>query len=98
MTLTSDYEKNLHERLTDREYAAGYLSACAAEGQEALLVGLKDVAKALGDVRQLAEETGLNRENLHRMLSENGNPRLDSLLLVLDWAGLDLSFTSRRMS
>ncbi len=98
MTLTTDHKEHLHERLKDREYAAGYLSACAVEGKEALLVGLKDVTEALGDVRQVAEETGLNRENLYRMLSVNGNPRLDSFLLILDWAGLDMSFTSKQAS
>jgi len=98
MTLTSDYAQHLHERLKDRDYAAGYLSDCAAEGQEALLVGLKHVAKAFGDVRQVAEETGLNRENLHRMLSASGNPRLDSFLLILDWAGLDINFSTRQAS
>jgi len=98
MTLTTDHKEHLYERLKDRDYAAGYLSDCAAEGQEALLIGLKDVAKVLGGVRQIADETGLNRENLHRMLSENGNPTLDSLLLVLDWAGLDINFSTRQAS
>lgn len=86
-------------RQTPRSISAlGSATVLAAEGQEALLVGLKDVAKALGDVRQVAEETGLNRENLHRMLSENGNPKLDSLLLVLDWAGLDMNFSIKQAS
>ena len=34
MALTSDYHEELLERLSDPDYAAGYLSACAAEGQE----------------------------------------------------------------
>lgn len=98
MTLTTSHQEHLLERLKDRKYAAGYLSACAEEGQEALLVGLKDVAEALGNVRQISEDTGLNRENLYRMLSETGNPRLDSFLLVLEWAGIDLSFSAKEVS
>lgn len=96
MTLTTDHKEELYERLKDRKYAAGYLSACASEGKEALLVGLRDVAEALGDVRQVAEETGLNRENMYRILSESGNPRLESFLLVLDWAGMDMSFSPKQ--
>lgn len=98
MTLTSDYQEQLHERLQDREYAAEYLSACASEGQEALLVGLKDVAKAQGGVGQLAKETALNRESLYRMLSDEGNPTLESVLLVLDSLGIELQFAMRAAS
>jgi len=63
MTLTSDYQKQLHERLKDREYAADYLSACAREGQDALLVGLRDVAKAQSGVGRLAKDITLNRDS-----------------------------------
>jgi DNA-binding phage protein len=33
----------------------------------------------------------LNRETLYRTLSENGNPRLDTLAAILDAFGLRLS-------
>ncbi|MCG8449081.1 MAG: putative addiction module antidote protein [Pirellulales bacterium] len=98
MTLTTEHKEHLHQRLQDREYAEGYLSACAAEGQEALLVGLRHVAEAQGGVGQLAKETELNRESLYRMLSENGNPTLESILLVLDSLGIDLQFSMRQAS
>jgi len=88
MTLTTDYQDDLFERLSDPDYAAGYLSACAAEGQDEFLLGLRNVAEALGGVTQLAADTELNREGLYRMLSEDGNPRLSSLFAVLDAFGL----------
>lgn len=98
MTLTSDYQAKLNERLQDPEYAAGYLSSCAAEGQDALLVGLKDVANAQGGVGQLAKNTALNRESLYRMLSDGGNPTLESVLLVLDSLGIEMQFSMREAS
>jgi probable addiction module antidote protein len=88
MTLTDDYKDGLFERLKDPEYAAGYLSECAQEGQEAFLLALRDVAEALGGIGQLAEASELNRESLYGMLSENGNPKLSSLFAILDAFGL----------
>ena len=88
MALTTDYQDDLLERLSDPDYAAGYLSACAVEGQDEFLLGLRNVAEAFGGVTQLAADTELNREGLYRMLSEDGNPRLSSLFAVLDAFGL----------
>ncbi len=92
MALTSEYKNVLLERLGDPEYAAGYLSACAEEGQDVLLLGLRNVAEALGGVGQIAEDTELNRESLYRMLSEDGNPRLSSLYSVLHAFGIKFGF------
>jgi len=88
MALSTDYKDELLERLSDPDYAAEYLSACATEGQDEFLLGLRNVAEALGGVTQLATDTELNREGLYRMLSEDGNPRLSSLFAVLDAFGL----------
>jgi probable addiction module antidote protein len=98
MSPTADYRDDLCERLSDPSYAAGYLSACADEGREELLRGLRNVAEALGGLNRLAEETSLNRENLYKMLSEGGNPRLSSVLLVLDALGLGVQFRCREAS
>ena len=43
---------------------------------------------------ELANTTGLNRETLYRTLSENGNPRLSSLGLIIEALGLRLSIES----
>ncbi|QEG37912.1 helix-turn-helix domain-containing transcriptional regulator [Bythopirellula goksoeyrii] len=90
MALTSDYQEELLERLSDPEYAAGYISACAAEGQEEFLLGLRNVTEALGGVGQLASTTELNRQGLYDMLSEDGNPRLSSLFSVFGAIGMQL--------
>jgi probable addiction module antidote protein len=98
MTPTADYREDLLKRLSDPDYAAGYLSACAEEGREELLRGLRNVAEALGGLNRLAEVTSLNRENLYKMLSEGGNPRLSSILSVLDALGLGVQFRPREAS
>ena len=88
MTRTSNYKDDLLKRLTNPEYAAGYLSDCAIEGHDAFLIGLRNVAEALGGLGQLATETELDRKGLYNMLDEGGNPRLSSLFTVLDAVGM----------
>ena len=40
---------------------------------------------------QLAQNAHLNRENLYKILSKDGNPELGSLYAILDVLGLKLS-------
>src|SRR5580704_15249687 len=84
----SDYKSDLLKVLKSSRYASKYLSAAYADSAEAFLVALRDVADAQKGMTKLAAESGVNRENLYRMLSEDGNPRLDSLRAVLDAMGL----------
>lgn len=69
----------------------GYLAEVMADSDtRALPLALRDAADVLG-MTELARRTGLNRETLYRTLSENGNPRLDTLAAILDAFGLRLS-------
>ncbi|HEY3694088.1 addiction module antidote protein [Phenylobacterium sp.] len=70
---------------------AGVLEAVFAEGNPS------DIAHALGTVARsrgmstLAEQTGLSRQALHKALSAEGNPTLDTFLKVI--AALHLKLT-----
>lgn len=48
------------------------------------------------EVTRLARETALNRENMYRILSEEGNPRLSSLKALLDSLDLRLAIEPKR--
>lgn len=48
------------------------------------------VARARGGIAKLAREAGMNRQALHKALSEEGNPRLDTVLKVLRALGLHM--------
>lgn len=72
--------------------AAGYLTACLEDGVDVLLMGLRDVAKSKCGMTALAKASNLNRENLYNMLAEGGNPRLSSLVSVLDALGFKMEF------
>ena len=84
------FETVLKEHLDNPEQAAKYLTACAEEGPEVFLQGLRDVVEAQGGMSRAARLAGLNRESLYRQLSRRGNPSLSSLDAVLSALGLKL--------
>lgn len=89
--------KDYHiEKLRDPEEARIYLDIALEEYEEdgdteAFLIALRDVAEAQGGITKLAEQTKLNRPNLYKILSEEGNPRLKTLGIVLHELGFRLS-------
>lgn len=85
------YREGLLESLKDPEESAAYINAAFQEGDEKLLlVALRDVAEAHG-MGAVARKAHVNRENLYRMLSRKGNPRLQNIGAVLEACGLKLS-------
>jgi probable addiction module antidote protein len=70
--------------LDSPELIADYLSEAFETGDERLIAkALGTVARAKG-MSEVANETGLSRENLYRSLSEQGRPELATAMKVLD--------------
>lgn len=91
MAKTKKYIDSLMKDLKDPKEAAEYLNAALADhDKEVFLLALKDVAEANGGITSLSKKTHLNRQNLYRMLSEAGNPELESLEKLLDAIGLKI--------
>ena len=89
--VTVRYEDGLLADLTDPVEAAAYLNAAIEDGdQQMFLLALRDVTEAR-KISHVARETGLNRENLYRLLSAAGNPKLSSLNALLHSLGLRLA-------
>lgn len=89
---TRPYSETLHEALKDPRDAAAYLEAALAEeDEEGFLLALRTVAEVHG-IGEVATRAGLGRESLYKTLSENGNPKLRTLVSVLHGVGLQLSF------
>jgi len=55
-----------------------------------LLSSLRNVAKAMGWT-YLEKETGISRQALYTALSEKGNPRVRTFMMILDAFGLKMS-------
>jgi probable addiction module antidote protein len=61
--------------------------------EEAFLSALAVAARVHGGFSKLSKETGLNRENLYRALSERSDPRLSTVMQVLTTLGFSLQLT-----
>lgn len=93
---TASYHEELILALQDPEEALAYLNEALEEYEsdgdyEAFMLALKHLAEAKGGINRLAESTHLNRQNLYRVLSKNGNPRLDTLSAVIHGLGFKLA-------
>jgi len=86
------YEPWLIKQLRDPEHAAAYLEAVIEDGdQGAIMIALRDIAKARGGIAEIARKASLTREATYKMLSKIGNPELRSLNAILRATGLRIS-------
>src|SRR6266404_4794115 len=92
----TDYKADLLADLKDLEYSAHYLSEAITDSPEVFLLALRDVVAAQKGMAKVATQAGVNRENLYKMLSEEGNPRLSSLESVLRAMGLRLAIETEQ--
>jgi probable addiction module antidote protein len=84
-----DIHLNLLKNPKDsKAYLEIALEAYEKDGnKEAFLLALRDVAEAQGGLTKLAERTHLNRQNLYKVLSKQGNPSLDTVGNILHGLG-----------
>ena len=87
------YEEKLMQDLQDPELANEYLNVALMDGDpQVFLLALKDICKSRGiEMTTLAEKTKLSRENLYRILSRKRNPKLTSIMSLLNAVGLTLA-------
>lgn len=89
---TRSYREGLIDRLrVSEELQLEHLSTALEDDMpDVFLLALRDVVEARGLAR-FAEEADLNREHLYRILSKDGNPKLDSFFKILKALGFSLS-------
>jgi probable addiction module antidote protein len=76
----------------DPAYAVELLNSILEDGDQGeLLVALRQMAKAFGGIPKVAEKAHLNRTQLYRTLSADGNPEIRSLAAILKTMGLRLA-------
>lgn len=93
---TGSYEEWLIHSLKNKKEAVAYLQVALEEYQkdsdlEAFLLALRHVAEAQGGIAKLAKKTHLNRESLYKTLSSKGNPKLQTIGLLLKGLGFEFS-------
>ncbi len=82
--------------LRNKKTAVLYLQTALNEYQvdanaEVLMQALRYVAEAQGGIAKLSRKTKLNRESLYKTLSSRGNPKLQTLMLLIKALGFQLS-------
>ena len=86
------YEDDLMRRLSDPEYAIGYLNEAIEEkDNRVFLLALRDVAQAWGGMTELSRKAKIPRISLYKVLSKNGNPELDTLRNIVKVFGLRIA-------
>lgn len=94
---TLSYRSFVKEKLKDPKLAAAYLNAVLEDDDESLfLKALKDVAEAMGGMSLLAKKTNLNRANLYKIFSGEGNPEYQTLLNILKILGLTFTIQHKK--
>ena len=77
---------------TTRFYAAEMVNSLLEDGEpEEMLLFLRQLTKAFGGVRAVAEKAELNPTQLYRTLWAEGNPSLSTLRAILKAMGLQLA-------
>jgi probable addiction module antidote protein len=94
-----NHDEVVLEQLQNPEMAKAYLDVALEEYEENgelafFLEALRNVVEARFGMTHFAEKTGLNRQNLYRALSAEGNPELRTISLVLHNLGYRLSLQS----
>src|SRR5579864_3871647 len=76
----------------DPAYAVDLLNSILEDGDQGeLLIALRQMTKAFGGVPKIAQKAQLNRTQLYRTLSAEGNPEIRSLSAILKTMGLRLA-------
>lgn len=84
------------DALVDDDEVAVFMADALETGDAAYIAkALGVIARAKGMV-QIAEQTGLSREQLYRSFSEKGNPTLKTTLAVMKALGLGLTLRSAK--
>ncbi len=88
-----DYQEKLLQDLQDTELATLYLNvALVDEDPRIFLLALKNVCNVRGiEMTDLAKKTQISRENLYRILSKRGNPKLNNIVSLLNAVGFSLA-------
>ena len=89
---TAQSSASMARRAEFQQIAARTLDAALSErALEVFAQSLKEVVRARGGFTAVARKTGLNRTALYRTLSAGGDPRLNTLMVLLPVVGLRLS-------
>lgn len=80
----------------DEDFAIEYLATALEEidepgGEDVFLLAIRRIAEARGGMSSLSQSTGLARPSLYRSIAAGGDPKLSTVLKVLQALGIGMS-------
>ncbi|EPM61795.1 hypothetical protein A264_06169 [Pseudomonas syringae pv. actinidiae ICMP 19071] len=96
-THTRSHDESVLDMLREDEaFAIEYLSVALEEidedgGEDAFLIAIRRLIEARGGMGNLSKNTGLARPNLYRSIAGGGDPKLSTILKVLQALGVGMS-------
>lgn len=96
MTMTKkrhfrEFTDVLREELQDPAFAASYLNKALNSGDRGIfLLALRDVIDARGTIKGFAEKADIPRPSIYRMLSEEGNPTMETITVIFEAIGFKM--------
>lgn len=89
----------MRKQLLDPEFAAAYLSYTAeSDDPSDFMFALREVTEAYGGIGKIAKRAKLNRQQLYKTLSREGNPEFRTLRAMLAAAGFTLTVAPKEKS
>ncbi|MFM2344464.1 MAG: hypothetical protein RLZZ210_1075 [Pseudomonadota bacterium] len=80
--------------LKDKDFAVELLNSILEDGEQGeLLITLRQMSKAFGGLQTVAENANLNKTQIYKTLSLDGNPALSSLMAILKVMNLRLNIS-----
>ena len=85
-------------KLDNADDAKEYLQVALEEyllshNKEAFYQALKDVVDARGGASKIARESNISRQNLYKIFSAKTNPRLETIAVLLNILGFQLTIS-----
>lgn len=96
IAIGSKFSDDLEKKLKSPKFAAHYLASAIEENDDDFLSeALATVVKVHGS-SQVAENSGISRQALHKMLSTGGNPSFKNISKLLEALGLELTVRTKK--
>jgi probable addiction module antidote protein len=82
---------DISEHLETDEDIRGFLQEVASTGDTSDLIHALNVAARAKGMTEVARQAGVTRASLYKSLSENGNPRFDTISKIVETFGCKLA-------
>lgn len=83
---------DIADHLEDDEDILGFLSEVASEGNASDLLHALSIASRAKGMTAIAKQAGVNRQSLYRSLSQDGSPKFETIMKVIEALGLRITF------